>query len=228
VAGEPVPPGVDCPGATNLSQCLEVLGIPGASDLTSVSFFTNDFDTTTSGVDLVATYVLDWGDAGVTNLTAAWNYTETKVDAAGTEVSRERLIELEQFNPENRGIFTANHSWGDFGFLVRANFYDDWVDGDWSADPSYTPGSTNYTRDCTLGLDMCYKGEWIFDAEVSYTLNDRYTFVVGGQNVFDQDAPDEENNEALGRIFQGNEFTNSSPWGFDGGFYYFRFVASLY
>jgi iron complex outermembrane receptor protein len=228
IADEAVPAGVDCPGATDLAQCLEILGIPGASDLTSVSFFTNDFDTTTNGIDLVATYALDWGDAGITDLTAAWNYTETEVDRAGTEVSRERLLELEKFNPKHRGIFTARHSYGDFGFLVRANYYDDWVDGDWSADPSFTPGANNYTKDCTLGNDLCYGGEWLFDAEVSYTLNDRYTFVLGGQNIFDQDAPDEENNLALGEVFQGNEFANSSPWGFDGGFYYFRFVADLY
>jgi hypothetical protein len=27
----------------------------------------------------VATYVYDWGDAGITNFTLAWNWTETEI-----------------------------------------------------------------------------------------------------------------------------------------------------
>ena len=118
----------------NLSACLEELGVPGASDLTSVSFFTNDFETTTTGVDLVATYTLDWGGAGTTSFTAAWNWTETEVDRAGAEVSRDRLLELENFNPKHRGIFTINHLAGDWRFLVRASWYGDWVDGEFGDD----------------------------------------------------------------------------------------------
>ena len=39
--------------------------MPGAADLSSVSFYTNDFSTTTTqGVDLVATWNLDFGDMG--------------------------------------------------------------------------------------------------------------------------------------------------------------------
>ncbi len=231
ITTQPVPPGVDCPGAANLSACLEALGVPGASDLKSVAFYTNDFDTTTTGVDLVATYNHDWGDAGVTTFTAAWNWTETEVDDAGEEVSRDKLVDLENFNPENRGIFTANHMMGPFRFMLRASYYDDWVDADaGSSDPTHVDGGTNYTIDCEKsGPDNCYDGDWIFDAEIGYTLNGRYDFIIGAQNLFDQDAPDDADNDA-GPNFSdnsGQEFTTTSPWGFDGGFYYFRFVANL-
>src|SRR5690606_5124954 len=68
VAGEPVPDGVNCPNARanptgNLALCLQELGVPGAAVLSSVSFYTNDFETTTRGVDLVATWDKDWGRA---------------------------------------------------------------------------------------------------------------------------------------------------------------------
>lgn len=228
IAGEPVPDGVSCPGATNLAQCLEVLGIPGASDLTSVSFFTNDFDTTTTGVDVVATYVQDWGDAGITDFTAAWNWTETEVDRAGIEVSRNRILDLENFNPEHRGIFTINHAVRDFRFLVRASYYDDWVEGSNSGDPTFVPGNTSYDLDCTLGADNCYGSEWIFDVEAGYTFNERYDFVIGAQNVFEEFGPKDKDNLASNSIISGNEYTTTSPFGFDGGFYYFRFVANLY
>jgi iron complex outermembrane receptor protein len=111
--------------------------------------------------------------------------------------------------------------------MLRASFYDDWTVGSNSGDPSFTPGSTNYTRDCTLGVDNCYDGDWIFDAEIGYTLNDRYDFVIGAQNLFDENGPLDLDNVATGTVVSGNEFTTSSPWGFDGGFYYFRFVANL-
>lgn len=228
IAGEPVPDGVSCPGATNLAQCLEVLGIPGASDLTSVSFFTNDFDTTTTGVDVVATYVQDWGDAGITDFTAAWNWTETEVDRAGIEVSRNRILDLENFNPEHRGIFTINHAVRDFRFLVRASYYDDWVEGSNSGDATFVPGNTSYDLDCTLGADNCYGSEWIFDVEAGYTFNERYDFVIGAQNVFEEFGPKDKDNLASNSIISGNEYTTTSPFGFDGGFYYFRFVANLY
>ena len=43
-------------------------------------FFINGLDTTTKGVDLVATYNFGAGDLGRWNLTAAYNYNKTKID----------------------------------------------------------------------------------------------------------------------------------------------------
>jgi iron complex outermembrane receptor protein len=228
------PDGVGCdgalPGDPNLpvNQCLQLLGVPGASTLSSVSFFTNDFETTTEGVDLIGTYVQDWGDAGITNFTVAWNWTKTSVDDAGEEVSRDRVLDLERYNPRNRGTFTANHTIGGFRFLARVSYYDDWTVGDWSSDPTDPgPDGTGYTRDCEQ--DLCYDGDWLVDLEAAYTFNERYTFVVGAQNAFDTDAPLDGNNGA-GPDFSdnsGQKYTDSSHWGINGGFWYLRFRADL-
>ena len=96
IAGEPVPDGVDCPDARanpngNLALCLQELGVPGAADLTSVTFYTNDFETTTQGIDVVASYSMDWGGAGSGALTAAWNWTETEVDAVNQNTGARRV-----------------------------------------------------------------------------------------------------------------------------------------
>ncbi len=210
----------------NLSVCLEELGIPGASDLTSISFFTNDFDTTTTGIDLVATYSMDWGDAGLTDFTAAWTYNETEVDSVGEEVSRNRLLDLERLNPENRGVFTISHLIGDLRLMARASYYDEWTEGSNSDDSTFTPGETDYQVDCTLGLDNCYGDEWVVDLEAAYTYNDRYTFVLGAQNAFDNKGPRDKDN-LDGTIGSGNAYETSSPIGFDGGFFYLGFVADL-
>ena len=130
--------GVGCPAALaagrNLALCLQEAGVPGAADLSSVSFYTNDFSTTTQGVDLVATWNLDFGDMGNGTLNAAWNWTETEVDNAGQEVNRNRVVGLENQNPQNRGVFTYNHFLNDFRFLARLRTYDDWIDSGWSGE----------------------------------------------------------------------------------------------
>lgn len=230
IAGEPVPAGQNCPGAIanpvgNLALCLQELGVPGAADLSSVSFYTNDFDTTTQGIDVVATYDVDWGDAGTGSLIGAWNWTETEVDNAGSEVARNRVVELENFNPQNRGVFTYNHFIGDWRFLARASYYDDWIDGDWSGDPTARgPLGLGFTVDCTPGMfrDNCYSGETIFDVEAAVTIADNYQIIIGANNVFDEDAPIDINN-LDGTIGSGNTFAGSSPWGIEGAFYYARF-----
>ncbi|MCG8414002.1 MAG: TonB-dependent receptor [Pseudomonadales bacterium] len=230
IAGEPVPAGQNCPGAIanpvgNLALCLQELGVPGAADLSSVSFYTNDFDTTTQGIDVVATYDVDWGDAGNGSLIGAWNWTETEVDNAGSEVARNRVVELENFNPQNRGVFTYNHFYNNWRFLARASYYDDWIDGDWSGDPTDRgPLGLGFTIDCTPGLfrDNCYSGETIFDVEAAVTIADNYQIIIGANNVFDEEAPIDIDN-LDGTIGSGNTFAGSSPWGIEGAFYYARF-----
>jgi iron complex outermembrane receptor protein len=243
IAGEPVPPGVDCPEAqanpnASLANCLQELGVPGASTLSSVSFYTNDFETTTTGVDLVATYNTDFGRAGSGSLTAAWNWTDTEVEDAGQEVSRDRVVDLENYNPANRGIFTYNHFLNDWRFLVRASYYDEWIDSDFSGDatPRGSDG-TGYTVDCAStpntgpsgGLnfnDLCYPDHWIFDVEAAYSFMDNWTAVVGVQNAFDEFGPVDKNN-LDNTIGSGNTYATSAPFGFEGGFWYFRLRADF-
>lgn len=227
INGRPVPAGIACPGARanpvgNLALCLQEIGVPGASDLSSVSFYTNDFNTTTEGVEIVGSYNLDFGDEGNGVLNAAWTFIQTDVDNAGREVDRNRVVDLENFNPENRGVFTYNHFIGDFRFLARANFYDDWVTSGNSGDT--TPrgvNGTGYTLDCNINSDGCYDGEWVFDLEAAYTWNTNYTFILGAQNAFDTDAPLDQDN-LDGTIGSGNRYAGSAPWGFEGQFLYGR------
>ena len=232
--------GLNCPttiaGMGNLSQCLQELGVPGAADLNSVSFYTNDFETTTTGIDLVATWAVDMGGAGDGNLTVAWNWTETDVDDAGEEVSRNRVVDLENFNPHNRGIFTYNHFVGDWRFLARASFYDEWVNASYSGDPTDPgPKGNQYTLDCAptdLGggafdyNDNCYDSEWIVDFEAAYSFTENWTAIVGVQNAFDTDAPVDRDNLDL-TIGSGNTFDTGTPFGYDGGFWYFRVRADF-
>ncbi len=218
--------GVGCPTAlangSNLALCLQEAGVPGAADLSSVSFYTNDFATTTQGIDLVATWNLDFGNMGNGTLNAAWNWTETEVDNAGQEVNRNRVVGLENQNPQNRGVFTYNHVLNDFRVLARLRTYDDWIDSNWSGDTTPRgPQGLGYTINCGFNTDNCYSGESVVDLEAAYTWNSNYTFVVGANNAFDQDAALDQTN-LDGTVGSGSLYAGSTPWGTEGAFYYAR------
>jgi len=200
---------------------LVALGVAGAQDLESVDFYVNDFDTTTKGIDIVATYSYDWGNAGRSNVSLAFNRTETDLDKASKIISRNRRIDLENFNPRDRVVASLNHSFSDnLGFLLRASYYDDWVSANLNSNPVSVICST-----APANGDRCYDGAVIYDAEVSYTLNDRYTFALGAQNLFDEFPDKDPNRLASGN--GGNLYTTTSPWGMDGGFWYLRMNANF-
>jgi iron complex outermembrane receptor protein len=229
IAGEPVPPSLadQCPGATNLAECLQAVGVPGAADLSSVSFFTNDFETTTTGVDIVGTYSKQWSGNSFTDFSAAYNYTKTKVDRAGEEVSRDRIVELENFNPQHRGIFTVTHNQGNFMLMARASYFGEWVDASNNSQSGFVPGDVSTAElDCTMFVDNCYGSEWIFDLEAGYTFADRFTFVLGAQNIANNFGPEDIDN-LDGTINSGNAYSTQSPFGFNGGFYYARLQADF-
>jgi len=226
-------PDLDCPIArannANLAVCLQELGVPGAADLQSVQFYTNDYETTTTGVDLIATWNTDFGAAGSGTVIAAWNWTDTEVEDAGETVDRNRVVELENFNPKNRGIFTYNHFLDKWRFLARASYYDDWLVASFSGDTTDrgTDG-TGYTLNCDPALfrDKCYDAEWLFDFEVAYQFTDNWTGIIGAQNVFDEFGPIDQNN-LDGTVGSGNTYDTESPFGFEGGFWYLRVQANF-
>jgi len=209
-----------------LAAQLEAAGVPGATDFSSISFYTNGFETTTRGVDVVATYAID-SDMGNTNLSMAWNWTKTEVeDFDPAVVRRDRIVDLEAFNPRNRINLTANHTVGDLRFLVRASYYDEFVVADTVAGSS-SPNCVAFSATARnpAGTDECYDDEWIVDVEAAYTFNDAYTVVIGAQNVFDTDAG-KEFDSGVGSS-SGQQFTSGSPFGSDGGFWYARFLVDF-
>ncbi len=183
---------------------LQASGVTGAGDLSEFRFYTNDFDTTTQGFDVVATWAFD-SSLGSTDLNLAWNYTDTEVDKFSDVINRERKLELEKFLPNTRWYLTGVHTYGDFRLLARLSFYDEWTD------PSNNPAN-----------DITFGKEYLLDLEAAYTFNDRYTVIVGAQNVLDN-YPDKEPRA----LTLGYKYPEGSPMGFNGGFYYTRFRVDM-
>lgn len=170
-------------------------GITSAGNLQNFRFFTNDFDTETSGFDIVATYAA--GDN--TDVSFLFNNTTTDVTKFNpATLDATRIRELQEALPETRYNLTVNHRIGDaWRVLGRISYYDDWFDSE--------DGNV-------------YGGEHLVDLEAAYAVNENLTLVVGGQNVFD--TTPEENPGARSGV--GNLYSQFSPFGFNGAFYYAR------
>ena len=66
--------------------------------------------------------------------------------------------------------------------------------------------------------------------EAAYDFDERFTLVAGASNIFDNAGPRSKYNTSPDPGFSdwiGEKYAESIHWGFDGGFYYFRFRVQL-
>jgi iron complex outermembrane receptor protein len=177
------------------------IGQPDASSFVGVRFFTNDFDTTTQGIDLVATYPAQLF-GGDTEFTLTANWTDTQVDKFNPDIIGDtRVRQLEDNLPEIRFAFIGTHQQNNWRGLFRLNYFDNYYEA--------------HLDDGDLPIEA--GAEFTLDLELGYTINDSLTIVVGGQNVLDEEP---DLNPWSGIV--GAEFPVTSPMGFNGGFYYLR------
>ncbi len=179
--------------------------VVGPNQISVLRFYTNDFDTTTQGIDVVASYPLQ-SVAGFTQFTLVGNWNKTEVDSRTPEFISDKLVrQIEEGLPQFRFSLTADHNWGPWRFLSRLYFYDRFRD---------------YPTDGSFGFNA---GErFLVDMELSYTfLNLPFmqaaTVAFGAENIFDQYP--RRNPQAAGA---GLKYPETSPYGFNGGFYYLR------
>lgn len=185
---------------------LEAAGFAGATSLGTIRFLTNDFDTTTEGLDLVTKYAFELPRLGRTSLALVYNFNETSVDSYSPDViTRERVVDLERQLPKHRGSLTLTQRRGPLSLMVRGSYYGSFADAGAEDD-----GST----------DEFFGSEWLVDVEASYLVKDRYELAIGGVNVFDN-YPD----HSKGGVFFGLTYPDVSPFGFDGGYWYGRLTV---
>ncbi|MCH8958233.1 MAG: TonB-dependent receptor [Proteobacteria bacterium] len=191
--------------ALTAQEVIDLLaeGVTSAANLANFRFFINDFETTTQGIDLIANYTADML-GGSTDWTLLFNWTDTEVTKHNPDTLDDlRIQELQEGLPGFRGNLTANHRATDnFRVLARLSYYDEWFDSEDGA---------------------VYDGEWLVDLEAAYSVNDNLTVTVGAQNIFDI-FPGENQGARSG---VGNRYSQFTPFGFNGGFWYARIRYEL-
>ena len=181
----------------------------GFGDIEKVAYYANAFDTTTNGVDIVATYPMQLA-GGTTLWTFTGNYNRSEVTSINNpgaiyddslDQRDKRIIQLEQTLPWFRFTLTGDHRQGPWRFLGRVYWYD---------------GFTEFTTDGDVDTRVDAGDQWLVDLETSYTMKTGLTVSVGAQNLFDS-FPARSNPGV-----SGTKYPEYSPFGFNGGYYYLR------
>ena len=180
--------------------------VPGASDMQTFGFFTNDFDTTTDGIDVVATYSTELM-GGVTDFTFVYNETDTEVDRS-TLLSASRINALEALLPESRWNLSAVHNVGDWTILARYMYV---------GESEYYYGLNDLGNPDITTLD----DQSQLDLEFTRDFGN-YQITLGAENITDEYPEKDTGVTCCGAIYP--EF---APLGFMGAFYYLRVGIDL-
>lgn len=182
--------------------------LPNPDRFTSISYFTNDFDTRTRGIDAVLTYARAVGP-GRANLSLAYNYNQTRVrsgtSAAIANATQRRVFE--ERLPQHNATGTLGYDLGPVGLLLRGRYYGSWTD---------------VTGNATGELFQRFGGIALFDALVTYRLSPHLSLRAGAENVFET-YPAEATNQAN----RGLIYSRNAPYDTDGGQYYVRLGISF-
>jgi iron complex outermembrane receptor protein len=205
----------------NVRAYLTSLGFTGVG---GGRFFINGVDTRTQGVDIAVTYPFELSVAGRVNLTLAGNLNSTDVRRVPRTAplaalnpppilfDRVNVLTLEEGDPKNKFIATANWSLGPWGATLRAIRYGNVL----SPDTAATYGSVAAG---TRANDVVLHAKTLVDLEGRFAFAHHLNLALGAENLFDQ-YPD--SNPPVVNTTGTTAFSNYSPFGRSGRFVYGR------
>jgi iron complex outermembrane receptor protein len=238
---------VDASGRRALRDYLASIGIPG---VTSVRYFTNAIDTRTRGVDVTAAYTTRLGSWSVLRLSAAYNYNQVRLRRVGRTPGQITALgittplfdinertRIEHGQPRDKVALGANWKIGPITFDARTTRYGRVeqvaLTNQTAANVALiaqgsTPFRTLPTESGAAGnLDVIQRldPKWVTDFSFTGQVTPNITATVGANNIFNAyptkniaSTPALTGADTFG-VFPYSEF---SPFGFSGAFYYAR------
>ena len=180
---------------------LLAAGVSDATSFTSVRFFSNQQTVKASGFDVVATLPFEFA-GGTSDLTLAGNISDLDLTKFNPEFTDEKTrLQIERSRPESKFTLTWNHLMGPWRFMARARYYGEYYDA------PVNDGTIAYFPNSRV----------LFDFEGSRRFGESVTLLVGAQNAFDAYPQKIPTGEVTGLTY-----SEQSPFGFNGGFYYLR------
>ncbi|WP_445192310.1 TonB-dependent receptor plug domain-containing protein [Sphingomonas sp. Tas61C01] len=213
-----------------------VLAANGFSNVGAARFFINGLDTTTQGVDAVATYRANLGGLGAWNLSAAYNYTQNKIDKRLNNLGplatipglalfgRVEGIRFERGQPKSKVVLATDGKIAGFGVSARTTRYGSVISPETTA-----PLGADATSLTALGPDdQKLSPKWVTDFSISYELQG-VQLTLGVDNAFDV-YPDRRPfglrpatvGGSYPATYQFLPYSGFSPFGFNGRFLYAR------
>lgn len=213
-----------------------ILNNNGFNTIGAARFFINGLDTTTKGLDVIASY--RWRPEGFGSwlLTAAYNRNKSKIDkridALGplsavpglVLFGREQGLRFTKGQPRTKIVLSADGEYQKFGLTARTTRY-----GKVLAPDAAAPLPPDQASLTALGPDdQKLSAKWITDLELRYNLLEQVELAVGANNLFDV-YPDRRpfGRRPDGGLYPANfphiPFSGAaSPFGFNGRFLYGR------
>ena len=209
--------------ATTTPTVQDYLAANGIANLNfrSLNYFTNAATTRTRGVDVVASYLADFGDAGTLNTTLSANYNQnivanvkpnpavlTNLGVDFTRLNRQDIKGyLANSTPRSKLILSEDYNVGNWGFtgtLTRYGRYTNYV----SSLASYNPA--------TGVVDQTFTPKWVLDLAANYRVNN-WMFTLGADDALNT-YPDTSiaNNTNHGTL----PYSTFSPFGYNGAYVY--------
>ncbi len=191
-------------------------------------FFMNAADTTTKGVDIVASLDHSFADSSTLRLVLAGTVNETEITdvnlpsdlPASLFTEQDRSI-VEEWQPKDRFSLSGTYSRGPASILVAVHRYGEYTVLDDGERQTY---GAKYLTDASLSLDVGKLG----------------TFIIGANNLFDVKPDKNKIGQGRGGTIYDHDgslivdspgvFTysrRSAPFGFNGGYYYVAYEYSF-
>ena len=204
-----------------------------------IRFFTNQIDTQTRGIDVVATYKLDVG-LGQLKFTLAGTHAETKVKSqratpaqlvVGASAANQaapllgltaiELIEVAQ--PQTKILFSTNFETGGLTLGARATYFG----GVKAFSTGLNAADSNVTCNAANRCVQTFGAKTIFDMNATYAFTEAFGVTLGVNNLFDT-YPDKWNSTRAGDVGQAASYSNgqtpytrnANQFGFNGSYYY--------
>lgn len=194
----------------SIKAALLAANVPGADTIGQVQFYQNAFDSTTTGVDVVATYKVNWANGQATSFTASGNYNKFKIDKVFSAqfFDAEGVFDFENAQPRWRSVLSASHEVGKFKAVARATVWGPYKNMFSVANP----------------VTQKWDPEVFVDTEFSYKASDTYTVSIGARNLFANYPDVDKTGESAtnGRLYRSDAVVD---W--QGGFWYMKATATF-
>ena len=184
--------------------------VRGAAEITRVNFFQNAFDSSVSGVDIVATNRVMWESGQQTDLTATFNYNKYEVEKIKITgvFDAESVHDFQNAIPRWKSVLSAVHAIGPFTATARTTIWGPYKNMFSVANP----------------IVQEFKPEAYLDVELGYQVNEMYRMTVGVRNVTDQYPAVDRIGETTGA---GQIYRSDSYLDWQGGFGFVRLDAKF-
>ncbi|WP_404343492.1 TonB-dependent receptor plug domain-containing protein [Pseudoalteromonas mariniglutinosa] len=205
-----------------------------ATGAEQANYFSNSVDSTTKGVDIIASYRTDLYE-GDFSATFAGNLNNTEIDNVNAPAGVPDSIALDDLQrsfltngqPSERATLTFDYQRGDYNSMLRFNYFGDTEVKYFGNDHIGLPDELSPTGEFKNTSEV--EAALLVDINIGYQLTEAFMVSAGVDNLFDV-TPDELGADETLDFITNQAFkypVRALPYGFDGMTYYTKVSFSF-